>query len=196
VKGIGGSASYTLSDPANPTAPPRQVQWLAPALNTVMLRYRPEEVKTIITYGRAGTPMPPWGVAGGGALNDQQIEDLISYLDSIKLKPAEVMKKAQADYGNDGAKIFEGSCARCHTLGFSYGDPGVAGGGAFGPNLTGGSTTRQFPTQALHIEWVTNTAAVGQKYGVRGISKGYMPFFGQMLTPEQIKAVVDYERSL
>ena len=34
------------------------------------------------------------------------------------------------------------SCARCHTKGWSYGDPQVTGGGALGPNLTGGSTVR------------------------------------------------------
>ncbi|MDQ6928929.1 MAG: cytochrome c, partial [Actinomycetota bacterium] len=80
VKGIGGVADYTLSDPVNQNAPARQVKWVAPPLNTELLRYRPEEVKNIIIYGRAGTPMPPWGVAGGGALDDQQIDDLVNYI--------------------------------------------------------------------------------------------------------------------
>jgi mono/diheme cytochrome c family protein len=31
---------------------------------------------------------------------------------------------------------------------------------------------------------------------VRGISKGVMPHFEDMLSPEQIRAIVDYERSL
>ena len=39
------------------------------------------------------------------------------------------------------------SCGRCHTKGWSYGEPQVPGGGAFGPNLTGGSELRQFPAK-------------------------------------------------
>lgn len=195
-KGVGGVASYNLTDPANPNAPPRQVQWQAPPLNTVLLRFRPEEVTTIITYGRPQTPMPPWGVAGGGPMDDQQISDLINYLGSIQLDPAKVKASDLAQYGTDGKTLFDAFCARCHTQGYSYGEPGVDGGGAYGPDLTGGSTLRQFATPAQQIDWVTNTAPFGKSYGTRGISKGVMPHFGNMLTPEQIQAIVDYERSL
>lgn len=195
-KGVGGVASYTLTDPLNPDAPPRQVQWTAPPLNTVLLRFRPDEVTTIITYGRPGTPMPAWGVAGGGPMNDQQISDLIEYLGSIQLDPAKVKQQALEQYGTDGEKLFDGYCARCHTMGFSYGEPGVQGGGAYGPSLIGGATLRQFPDPAKQVDWVTNTAVFGKQYGVRGISSGRMPHFGEMLTPEQIQAIVDYERSL
>jgi len=195
-KGIGGVASYTLTDPAHPDATPRQVQWAAPPLNTVMLRFRPEEVLFILTYGRAGTPMPPWGVAGGGALNDQQLQDLISYLDSIKLDPKAAKAANLNEYGTDGAKLFDGFCARCHTQGASYGEPSVQGGGAYGPDLTGGATLRQFPTVAQQITWVTETVEIGKQYGQRGISSGRMPHFGEMLTTDQIQAIVDYERKL
>jgi len=196
VKGIGGVATYTITDEANPDAPARQVQWQAPALNTVMLRFRPEEVLQILIYGRAGTPMPAWGVKGGGALNDQQLEDLIAYMQSITLDPRAVKEENLAKYGTDGTKLFEAFCARCHTQGASYGEPGEPGGGAFGPALTGGSTLTQFPTVDSHVEWVAETAPFGSQYGVRGQSEGAMPFFGEMLTPEQIQAVVAYERGL
>ncbi|MGI8984651.1 MAG: c-type cytochrome [Acidimicrobiales bacterium] len=195
-KGIGGVAAFTLTDPTNPDALPQQVQWVAPALNTVMLRFRPEEVKQILIYGRAGTPMPPWGIEGGGALNDQQIEDLIAYLDHIKLNPSEVKAANLKQYGTDGAMLFEAFCARCHTQGASYGQPTLQGGGAYGPDLTGGATLRQFPTIQQHLAWVEETAALGAGYGQRGISSGRMPFFGDTLTEDQIKAVVAYERTL
>ena len=195
-EGIGGVATYTLTDPANPDALPQQVQWVAPALNTVMLRFRPEEVKNIIVYGRAGTPMPPWGIEGGGALNDQQVDDLVAYLDHIKLNPREVKEANLKEFGTDGAKLFEGFCARCHTQGAAYGRPELQGGGAFGPDLTGGATLRQFPTIELHETWVAETAEYGEQYGLRGVASGRMPFFGDTLTPEQIRAVVDYERGL
>ena len=195
-EGVGGEAIYTISDPANPDAPPRQVKWQAPALDTVMLRYRREEVRNILVYGRAGTPMPGWGVEGGGALTDQQIDELLDYLEHIQLDPEEAKRRALEEYGVDGQKLFEGYCARCHTQGFSYGEPGVPGGGAFGPPLVNGSTLRQFPTKELHTEWVASTAAFGEQYGVRGISKGVMPHYEDILTPDQIEAIVDYERGL
>ena len=196
VKGIGGVTTYTLTDPANPNAPARQVQWACPPLDTVMLRYRPDEVKFIITYGRAGTPMPPWGIAGGGALNEQQVDDLVAYLQSIQKKPAEVQAQALKDFGTDGQKIFDEFCARCHTQGYVYGEPGVRGGGALGPSLVGKVSERQFPSVDGHVEWVAQTAELGEQYGLRGLSSGRMPFFENTLTPEQIKAVVDYERTL
>ncbi|MGH9224708.1 MAG: c-type cytochrome [Acidimicrobiales bacterium] len=196
-EGVGGVASYSVpADPANPDGPVKQVQWAAPALDTVMLRYRPEEVRTILVYGRPNTPMPAWGVAGGGPMNDQQIDDLIAFLTHIALDPKKVQEDNLRQFGTDGQKLFEGFCARCHTQGFSFGEPGVAAGGAYGPSLLGGTTQRQFPTPDLHVDWVANTAEFGKSYGVRGISKGAMPFFGQTLTPEQVQAIVDYERGL
>jgi mono/diheme cytochrome c family protein len=106
------------------------------------------------------------------------------------------------------------ACARCHTQGWSYGQPNIPGGGAsMGPTLRGGVTLRQFPTPASQIEWVTNYTPRGQAYGFSGQSSGRMPGFGAnpnaedpltarmspdqvMLTEEQIAAVVAYERSL
>ncbi len=196
VEGVGGVATYTLTDPLNPDALPKQVVWTAPALNTAMLRYRKEEVRNILVYGRPGTPMPAWGVKGGGPLNDQQIDDLLAYLEHIALPTEQVKNDNLAQYGTDGQKIFEGFCARCHTQGASYGEPGELGGGAFGPSLTDGATTRQFPAVEKHVDWVSKTALFGQLYGTRGVADGVMPFFENELTPEQIQAVVDYERTL
>ena len=36
----------------------------------------------------------------------------------------------------------------------------------------------------------------GQAYGVHGQGTGRMPGFAQMLTEEQIQAIVEYERNL
>ncbi|MGH9277477.1 MAG: c-type cytochrome [Acidimicrobiales bacterium] len=194
--GVGGVTNYAFDDPFNPDGPPKQVQWSCPPLNTVMLRFRPDEVKNIIVYGRANTPMPAWGVAGGGPMNEQQVDDIIAYLESITLPAEEVKAKAMADYGLDGKKIFDGECARCHTMGYSYGEPGVLGGGAFGPALNAGATFRQFPEIEEHLKWIADTALYGKAYGRRGVSEGVMPHFAEMLTPEQIVAVAEYERTL
>lgn len=88
------------------------------------------------------------------------------------------------------------SCARCHTQGWSYGDPGVTAQGGMGWNLTGGSTNSHFPNEADMISFVKAGSVLGKKYGVQGQGSGRMPGFGHLLTDEQIKAVVEYVRGL
>ncbi len=135
-------------------------------------------------------------------------------------------------------------CARCHTAGWSYrgasdidlegnplavGDDGnagyVQGGGWFGPNLTNGSTHRQFPAEEPMIDFIRKGSEQGIRYGSAGQGSGQMPgfalrqddglepaaqvdhvqdFVGEngavvwpaSLTEEQIAAIVAYERSL
>jgi mono/diheme cytochrome c family protein len=200
-EGQGGSADFALSDPTDPSAPPRQVQWQAPALDTATLRYTDDQLRAVLVYGRPGTPMPAWGVLGGGPMNDQQIDDLIAYMKQLarEKKVAELQAEAMEKYGLDGQALFDAYCARCHTKGFSYGEPDVRGGGAFGPSLLDGATVRQFPNVDDHIEFVTNGAQYGKAYGTRGVGgneSGGMPGFGRLLTAEQIRAIVEYERSL
>jgi mono/diheme cytochrome c family protein len=205
--GQGGTRTFQLRDPVNPDAPPRPVSWQCPPLNTVTLRYRDAELYNILVYGRPGTPMPAWGVKGGGPMNDQQINDLITYLHSISIGPDKAKQEAEAAFDtaradpanaakSDGQLLFEGNCARCHTKGFSYAEPQISGGGAFGPSLVGGTSLRQFPNITDQILWVSETAELGKQYGVNGVSDGVMPHFDSMLTDDQIRAIVDYERSL
>lgn len=37
-----------------------------------------------IAQGRPGTPMPTWGLAYGGPLNDQQLDDIVNFLISVQ----------------------------------------------------------------------------------------------------------------
>ena len=117
------------------------------------------------------------------------------------------------------------SCGRCHTKGWSYGEKAADGSGAFGPPLTnvlaqfpGGSLG---PAQQL--DFVCNGSEQGQRYGQNGQGSGRMPGFcvtpaykinpdngevgidpkdagtpekGAMMTQDQVRAVVEYERSL
>ena len=231
VKGEGGSTNFTLKsdDPrCDPTATvtadtpsyclPVQVTWQAPPLDVELLRYSKDEVHDIITYGRPGTPMPPWGVASGkGVLNEQGIQDLVNYIQTLQLSPEKAKDEFTKDLqdaktknpgASDGELLFQLQCARCHTKNWSFFDPdkpgpgplpGPPGGGGFGPHLTGGDTVRQFagPTGVKdQIDWVTNGKPANEMYGTRGISSGRMPHFGNTLTKDQIQAIVDYERSL
>jgi mono/diheme cytochrome c family protein/cytochrome c553 len=230
VDGKGGSTDFTIrsDDPrCDPSAAvtaetpsyclPVQVTWKAPPLDVALLRYSREQVKDIVTFGRPGTPMPPWGVRSGkGVLNEQGIDDLVNYLESIKVTPEEAKERftkeledarAQRPGVSDGQLLFELQCARCHTKNWSFYDPanpvgpppGPQGGGAFGPNLTGGSTLRQF-AGPMGVEdqydWVANGAPPNEAYGTRGISTGRMPHFADVLSREQIQAIVEYERGL
>lgn len=204
--GQGGTVAFVLqgSDPTNPEkiVP---VQWEAPALNTVLKRFDEGEVKQIIIYGRPPTPMPAWGVEGGGALGDQQVNDLVAFLKSIQISDAKAKAEGK-QYGTDGQALFNAYCARCHTLGWSYRDSyqepnAPSGGGAYGPNLRDGDTLRQFPDPEKHIEFITDGSEgppvhPAKNYGRRGVGTGRMPGFGRMLTKEQIEAIVAYERSL
>jgi hypothetical protein len=88
------------------------------------------------------------------------------------------------------------SCARCHTPGWSWGEPGVTGQGGFGWNLTGGRANTQFPDVDDMVEFIKAGSVVGARYGVQGQGSGRMPGFGAMLTDEQIDAIVEYVRSL
>jgi mono/diheme cytochrome c family protein len=108
---------------------------------------------------------------------------------------------------SDGAILFRLNCARCHTKGWSYYDPtnltvpppAPQGSGAYGPNLTGGSTKLQFPGKAgvqEQFNWVALSVPANEQYGVRGISSGRMPHFASQLDDAEIKAIVKYERSL
>jgi mono/diheme cytochrome c family protein len=76
VDGGGGVASYVEKRSGI------SVAWSAPAINTVFYRYTPEEVRYWLVYGRANSPMPAWGLDGGGPLNDQQIDEVMQYLQS------------------------------------------------------------------------------------------------------------------
>lgn len=246
-EGVGGVASTTLTAPNGDFV--AQVDWLAPALDTVLYRYSRAEVKYILEYGRGFSPMPAWGALGGGPLTDQQLDNIIDYLQSIQLAPDKVRAAVEgelaetcapdatgacalpgAKFATMGEALFSMgqytkfaagaySCARCHTPGWSYGQPGPSGGGAFGPNITGGSELRQFPTAEEQFDFVAEGGKIGVAYGVSGQSShGMMPGFGLnpntdppeitgpptppmssdqvMFTPEQIEAVVAYERSL
>lgn len=219
----GGVARFTVSDFLGAN---RSVDWSAPALNTALLRFSKAEVRRILVYGRPNTPMPAWGIEGGGPMNDQQIDDLVAFLGSItpglddsmdqddveaylrSVTDKELVAKreeAGASY-DEGRALFELYCARCHTKGFSYGEPEIAGGGAFGPNLRGGVTLRQFPDASEHASFVANGSDFEKPYGIRGVGSGRMPGFGArtqddkpilgLLTDEQIAKIVAYERSL
>lgn len=95
----GGSRSFVITPDAqgDPDAVPRQVTWRAPALDTVLSRMSEEQVIQVITFGRPGTPMAAWGLAGGGPKNTQAITDIVAYLRSIQKSPAQARRQVTKD---------------------------------------------------------------------------------------------------
>ena len=111
VDGGGGSATYVIqsdnpeckldANKARADCLPVQVSWAAPSLQRAALLYDETQLTQIITYGRPGTPMPPWGVASGrGALNEQGISDLVAYVESLKKSAASAKADSAAAVAN------------------------------------------------------------------------------------------------
>lgn len=88
------------------------------------------------------------------------------------------------------------SCARCHTPGWNYGEPGQSAAGRLGWNLTGGRANMAFPVEQDLIDFLSDGTTQGAGYGEGGQGTGRMPAFGSMLTDEQIEAIADYIRGL
>ncbi len=106
-EGTGGQAPFTITDADNKFV--AQVNWRAPALNTVLLRYSRDEVTFVINYGRPFSPMPGWGASvNKGPLNEQQISNVVDYLGSIQLSPEEAQREAQVALAEDLGLIAEG----------------------------------------------------------------------------------------
>ncbi|MFP3901113.1 MAG: c-type cytochrome [Acidimicrobiia bacterium] len=93
-EGTGGVAPHTILNADDEFV--ATVSWRAPALDTVLLRYSRDEVEFVINHGRPFSPMPGWSAeTGQGALNEQQIDNIVDYLASIQLSPEEAQRQAQ-----------------------------------------------------------------------------------------------------
>lgn len=73
-----------------------------------------------------------------------------------------------------GEEIFTGNCASCH---------GADGGGGVGPAVAGGAVVEAYPEIEDEIAVITD-------------GRGGMPAFGGPLSPEEIRAVAEYTRTL
>jgi mono/diheme cytochrome c family protein len=91
---VGGVAPYTLTTDDGDFID--AVEWKVPALNTVLMRYSREEVEFVLNYGRRNTPMPAWGLPGGGPMTEQQVQNVIDYLETIQLPEEEVRDELRA----------------------------------------------------------------------------------------------------
>jgi mono/diheme cytochrome c family protein len=88
-EGSGGTTSY-VEKRSGVT-----VSWAVPSLDDVFFRYDEDEVNFWVTYGRGNTPMPAWGIPGGGPLNEEQVNDVVNYLTTIQISQEEYLGKLE-----------------------------------------------------------------------------------------------------
>jgi len=81
------------------------VSWAAPSLDDIFYRYDHDEVNFWVTYGRGNTPMPAWGLAGGGPMNEKQVEDVVTYLESIQISQQQVVDETVKIVGEQTARL-------------------------------------------------------------------------------------------
>ena len=99
VDGSGGAASYVEKRSGV------SVTWVAPAINNVFYRYDDEEVRYWLIYGRANSPMPAWGLKGGGPMNDGQLDDLIEYLHYFQIPQSEELQQIEQNINSSLLRI-------------------------------------------------------------------------------------------
>ena len=120
--------------------------------------------------------LPFWGFLYVGAFASHKVEE--------QLTPMQL-----------GQQVYRANCSSCH---------GGTGEGASGPALNGEEVELTFPDEADHAEWVrtgSQSKAKGTPYGdpdreggQRTVQVQGMPAFSGTLSPEEIEAVVLFER--
>jgi len=93
-EGSGGVATYVEKRSGV------RVSWAAPSLNDIFFRYDEDEVNFWVTFGRGNTPMPAWGLPGGGPLNDEQVVDVVNYLKTIQVTQPENLADVEPGIAN------------------------------------------------------------------------------------------------
>ena len=97
--GSGGAASYVEKRSGI------NVTWAAPAINNVFYRYDDDEVRYWLIYGRANSPMPAWGLEGGGPMNDGQLDDLIEYMHHFQISQDEELQTIEMNINSSLSRL-------------------------------------------------------------------------------------------
>lgn len=108
--GVGGVAPYI--EKRSGVA----VSWVAPPIDDVFYRYDDSEVNFWLTFGRGNTPMPAWGTAGGGPMNELQILDVVNYLKTIQIPQEEAAARAAGQIPSELDRLANADAAMDATL--------------------------------------------------------------------------------
>ncbi len=92
--------------------------------DSVFVAYMPaEQIKLVIENGRTGTPMPPFGRAQGGPLDEGQVDAIVKGIESWGKSIGDIPAYAAATTGDphSGARLFAQNCFMCHAKGAMVG---------------------------------------------------------------------------
>ncbi|HVU00957.1 MAG TPA: c-type cytochrome [Polyangiaceae bacterium] len=133
-------------------------------------------MRRAINDGRTGTTMSAWSTAHGGPLSGPDVDAVIAYLRTLQPgAPVAVDQHQQAGHVEEGARLFERECARCH---------GARGTG--GPNVgIGNPELLASATDAFLRHAITN-----------GRPETAMPSFGEKLGKQGVDDVLAHLRDL
>jgi mono/diheme cytochrome c family protein len=201
IAGTGGPVPKDLSKGQPAAAPPLANRSDFRPASEIEMAQKAEFIRKTIARGRPNTPMPAWSVDEGGALNSQEIDDLVAFIqhgDFAQVRnnlSAEQIASIQATVTASGGQVEAGAppgkalflqkgCVACHTI------EGVSSG-TVGPNLTHQGSNPQIagvlPNNKENlVRWVLNPPGV--KPGTA------MPNLG--LSQAEAEQIADYLQSL
>lgn len=167
--------------------------WPAPDLTNIQARYAESEVvpgeieeflKQTIKQGRPGTPMPAWGSAYLGPMNDVQVNSVVAYIMSLQDGEIPETQAFEGSLEDGGEAVYTQNCARCHGQDLE---------GQVGPQLKNvferyGWTEGDEASREAVEATIRGTVENG-----RFVPGGpIMPQFRQQLSDNAITAVIDY----
>jgi mono/diheme cytochrome c family protein len=177
----GDAASTPESAPSTAVTPAASAP--AAATPTEVVPAAPEPVAPYVEAALRRKRVPLWALPVLAAL------PVWAFVYAATLEPPSL---GESDPLTFGAAVYASNCATCH---------GATGGGGAGPKLSGGSVLDTFDDPADQIEWVTLGSQGFQDAGRttygdnnKPVTRG-MPAWGATLSPEEISAVVFYERT-
>ncbi len=180
----GGDAAATPAGaPSTAVTPAAAAPAAAAATPTEVEPAAPEPVPPYVEAALKRKRVPLWALPVLAAL------PIWAFVYAATLEPPSL---GESDPLSFGAQVYASNCATCH---------GATGGGGVGPQLAGGSVLDTFSDPADQIEWVTLGSQGTQDAGATTYGdtnkpiNGGMPGWEGTLTPEEINAVVYFERS-
>jgi cytochrome c oxidase cbb3-type subunit 3 len=144
----------------------------APPLNdkTFLNNTAGSTIFSVASSGVPGTEMPAWNQSYGGPLTDQQIQQVVTYIQDWEANAPDRQAMAMAGDPAQGLAIFNSTCIVCH------GEDGLGTDRA--PALNDPAKLSQFDD-----EWYVDTIADGRP------AQG-MPTWGTVLSPKQVHDLV------
>jgi mono/diheme cytochrome c family protein len=194
-----GEGGEIPNDPDGRSAPSLHTSSLADKL-----RVNPNYVHLAVSYGgvvvsgNVNSPMPAWSSEVGGPLNEQQVEAVVTLVESWAAEAGEAPVESAPDTPEAGAEIYvSAGCAGCHGQDLE---------GGTGPNLQtiGSELVTEMPVQPSDLEqmqadydedprvflekWIRDSS--GNYNG--GEPTGMPPFPESALSDSQLQALITF----